>query len=130
MSKKATAAPEKAEAYLVRFPDAPGLNGYQRMINFVGGEGVLDRQAVAEARRDLVDPQTLKVLAKWDVLGENAKYWADRGAKVEAVTEAAAKAFRSKLGKAPSAPVKEVPKPAAAKKASKKGTKPPHQREG
>ena len=140
MPKEEKAArPAGPEAYLIKFDAGAALNGYQRMIQFVNGHGVLDRRAVAAARRDLCDQKTLKWLVDWPVLQESAKYWADRGATVVPCSEKEAEAYRLKLHDNPKGhlPKEKAPKakaqtkPAASAKTGKGGGKtPPHKRGG
>lgn len=88
---------EEHPAFILRFDAAPETNGLNRLVNWVHGHGVLDRYAVASARRDLCDPETLEMKVDYPLLEETARWWADRGAKVEKVTEAEAEAYRKKL---------------------------------
>lgn len=84
-------------AYILEFPNAPHTNGLNRLVNWVGGCGVLDRRAVADTRPDLVDARTFKMKAGYDVLGSTAAYWAERGCNVKKTTAAKADAYREKL---------------------------------
>ena len=134
--EKATkAAAKRHEAYIIKFDNAPGLNGYQRMIEWINGHGVLDRRAIAGKRSDLCDPKTLKWKVAHDVVGENARYWADRGATVEGCTDKEAEAYRTKLLKDPKGHLprpKPEPKAEKVEKASggSAGKTPPHKRGG
>jgi hypothetical protein len=91
----------KDDAYILEFPGAPHTNGRNRYVNWVHGCGVLDRRAIAEVRPDLVDGETLELLADYDVLAEAARYWGDRGAEVQKVTAAKALKYRQRIEQDP-----------------------------
>lgn len=127
----ATAKP--APAYLVRFENAPEVDGMIRATEFHKGHGIVDRYSLSVARRDWVDPQSLEFKSGIgpEVVGELAKYWSGRGAKVTKVTEEAADRERDKLQKDPTGhlpkPKAEKPKAKSKGKAGKVASKtPPH----
>lgn len=93
---KKSQSPELPAAYLVKFDGAPDMMGMIKAVEFVHGHGVLDKISVGSARADFVDAKTgeLKDPAFLDTL---AKFWANRGAKVEAVAQDKADAYRIQL---------------------------------
>lgn len=95
------------EAYIIKFDQAPGINGLNRAVTFVNGHGVLDPKGVAGTHPWLFDQQTLKPLVGWDVLGELARYWADRGATVTPCSEKEATAYSAKLHANPTGHLKK-----------------------
>jgi hypothetical protein len=99
---------ETHKAYMVEYEHAPETNGVLRLVHFHGGRGVLDRYALASARPDLCDEQSLEVTAGWPVLEEVAKWHSDRGAKITEVTEQEAHNLRRQLSATPDPEPSEV----------------------
>lgn len=129
----------KSPAYSVRFT-APTLTGSIKNTEFHSGFGILDRYSIASARPDICRQASLDWAPGFGdfLLEELARYWGERGAKVEKMTEAEAMKLRDRLQKDPTGHLPKPKKPkkdAATSKAKGKaagksaGAVPPHQRE-
>jgi hypothetical protein len=106
------------KAYILKLEGADTLNGWSRAVRWVNGQGVLDRIGFATIRPDLCDMESLNFKESGEeIFYQVLKFWKDRGAKVQEVSEEEGKAYQSKLDKDPTG---HLPKPVAKTKAKRK----------
>lgn len=100
LTRKPKTEPGLPEAYLVKLNGASEMIGMTKAVDFVHGHGVLDKTSVGIARPDFINPETGELVDP-GFLDTLAKFWGNRGATVEPVSQAEADAYREKLGKNP-----------------------------
>ena len=100
---------KKIKAYIIDIREK-GINQTTKFVEFVGGIGVLDAKALCAGRPEWFKHKTLT--QERGIMPEQyAKYWADKGAKVTAVSQEEADRIRALLIKGRPVPDKYYEEP-------------------